>query len=150
MVAAAVVVGRGVRGLPAGGHLGASERRIVELRRVVHDQLAAQRLHAVDVGDPRPMRSRIRAVRGLQLPVANDVLPVTRDRAVARDVAYQRGGVLELRLRERILRRKAGVLDPNCEVVALHAVPPALMTFFFNDTAPPEVYPLSLHDALPI
>src|SRR3712207_6931860 len=22
--------------------------------------------------------------------------------------------------------------------------------FFFNDTAPPEIYPLSLHDALPI
>src|ERR1041384_5787135 len=23
-------------------------------------------------------------------------------------------------------------------------------SFFFNDTAPPEIYPLSLHDALPI
>src|SRR2546427_2828850 len=25
-----------------------------------------------------------------------------------------------------------------------------LFFFFFNDTAPPEIYPLSLHDALPI
>src|SRR5256886_10268517 len=26
----------------------------------------------------------------------------------------------------------------------------ALFFFFFNDTAPPEIYPLPLHDALPI
>src|SRR3712207_8863968 len=26
----------------------------------------------------------------------------------------------------------------------------ALVCFFFNDTAPPEIYPLSLHDPLPI
>src|ERR1022692_3570553 len=26
----------------------------------------------------------------------------------------------------------------------------ARIFFFFNDTAPPEIYPLSLHDALPI
>src|SRR3712207_9096501 len=25
-----------------------------------------------------------------------------------------------------------------------------ISAFFFNDTAPPEIYPLSLHDALPI
>src|SRR2546422_11584154 len=27
---------------------------------------------------------------------------------------------------------------------------PSLLFFFFNDTATPEIYPLSLHDALPI
>src|SRR5476651_563495 len=27
---------------------------------------------------------------------------------------------------------------------------PGLQSFFFNDTARPEIYPLSLHDALPI
>src|SRR5437867_6144731 len=29
-------------------------------------------------------------------------------------------------------------------------LPPLLFFFFFNDTAPPEIYTLSLHDALPI
>src|SRR5438093_6888091 len=29
-------------------------------------------------------------------------------------------------------------------------VPPVLLFFFFNDTAPTEIYTLSLHDALPI
>src|SRR3990170_4757340 len=28
--------------------------------------------------------------------------------------------------------------------------PVSLLMFFFNDAAPPEIYPLSLHDALPI
>src|SRR5438552_16874057 len=28
--------------------------------------------------------------------------------------------------------------------------PPSIITFFFNDTATPEIYTLSLHDALPI
>src|SRR5206468_10230585 len=30
------------------------------------------------------------------------------------------------------------------------AYPRCLLLFFFNDTAPPEIYTLSLHDALPI
>src|SRR2546426_6363529 len=32
----------------------------------------------------------------------------------------------------------------------MHPRPSGLCFFFFNDTATPEIYPLSLHDALPI
>src|SRR6202521_588497 len=35
-------------------------------------------------------------------------------------------------------------------VRAPHARPPIVCFFFFNDTAPTEIYTLSLHDALPI
>src|SRR5256885_12769018 len=34
--------------------------------------------------------------------------------------------------------------------VGLTPTPAVLFFFFFNDTAPPEIYPLPLHDALPI
>src|SRR5256885_8545266 len=34
--------------------------------------------------------------------------------------------------------------------VGLSSCPPVPFFFFFNDTAPTEIYPLSLHDALPI
>src|SRR5256885_15869133 len=45
--------------------------------------------------------------------------------------------------------------DPNTNVTITiffsHTVfSPALFFFFFNDPAPPETYPLPLHDALPI
>src|SRR5215218_2915276 len=52
-----------------------------------------------------------------------------------------------------------GVGDAVCDrlvgiehVVEQREVPPVLpvLCFFFNDTAPPEIYTLSLHDALPI
>src|SRR5207253_11344134 len=32
----------------------------------------------------------------------------------------------------------------------MHSIPIAFTSFFFNDTAPTEIYTLSLHDALPI
>src|SRR3989441_11043854 len=32
----------------------------------------------------------------------------------------------------------------------MHLVPCSFFFFFFNDPAPPEIYPLPLHDALPI
>src|SRR5260221_384966 len=35
------------------------------------------------------------------------------------------------------------------EVTIAAAVDPRTGSFFFNDTAPTEIYPLSLHDALP-
>src|SRR2546429_5763476 len=36
-------------------------------------------------------------------------------------------------------------------LLSVHAPsPPPLSFFFFNDPAPPEIYPFSLHDALPI
>src|ERR1022692_474391 len=34
--------------------------------------------------------------------------------------------------------------------LGLASLPPSLFFFFFNDTATPEIYPLSLHDPLPI
>ena len=73
------------------------------------------------------MRSGIGAIRRLQLPVPHDVLPVARDVAVAGDVTHQRGRCVELRVGEGILRREAGVLDPDREVVALHPVEPAVV-----------------------
>src|SRR6202161_4056319 len=36
------------------------------------------------------------------------------------------------------------------EVVILRSASRTLLIFFFNDTATPEIYPLSLHGALPI
>src|ERR1043165_7094679 len=57
------------------------------------------------------------------------------------------------RARDRRLRRRPGqaLLDRkstrlNSSHVALSRMP----SFFFNDPAPTELYPLSLHDALPI
>src|ERR1039457_2666780 len=56
-------------------------------------------------------------------------------------------------------------LDVACAVARLHQSPPRVLAiprrrpvderrhplfFFFNDTAPTEIYTLSLHDALPI
>src|SRR5256885_16634167 len=35
-------------------------------------------------------------------------------------------------------------------ITSLVFLPPLFLFFFFNDPAPPETYPLSLHDALPI
>src|SRR5437899_2648076 len=99
----AVVVGRGVRRRPRGWHRRRREGGIVEGGRVVHHRFSAQRLHTMDVGDPRPVRPRVGAGRGLQLPVTHDVLPVARDAAVARHVARERGGRLELGGGERAL-----------------------------------------------
>src|SRR6266702_8715293 len=53
------------------------------------------------------------------------------------------------------LARKIGLDVGSCSdaVVQIdHSGDPALefFHFFFNDTAPPEIYTLSLHDALPI
>ena len=59
--------------------------------------------------------------------MGDDVLPVARDPAVARDVAHQRRGRLDLGRGERVLRREPRVLDPDGEVVALHAVQPAVV-----------------------
>src|SRR5690606_41774997 len=36
------------------------------------------------------------------------------------------------------------------KLILLFMTSPASLFFFFNDTAPPEIYTLSLHDALPI
>src|SRR5262249_61491912 len=46
----------------------------------------------------------------------------------------------------RRTRRRAVSHSPRC----LFSYPPSLSFFFFNDTATPEIYTLSLHDALPI
>src|SRR3954449_13273673 len=47
--------------------------------------------------------------------------------------------------------RLVGVdLLPHVQVGAGPFVCALVLFFFFNDTAPPEIYPLSLHDALPI
>src|SRR3989475_4216176 len=37
-----------------------------------------------------------------------------------------------------------------CRLVSSLYLSLSFFFFFFNDTAPPEIYPLSLHDALPI
>src|ERR1039457_3492311 len=65
--------------------------------------------------------------------------------------------VLEKRHRQRQLvdtgeRRPGHRVQSDCEISAhmlLHQLPVPLF-FFFNDTATTEIYPLSLHDALPI
>src|ERR1039457_6014435 len=40
--------------------------------------------------------------------------------------------------------------EPEVSACAPSALPGGRCFFFFNDTAPTEIYPLSLHDALPI
>src|ERR1022692_860048 len=50
-------------------------------------------------------------------------------------------------------KTKHTIFHRNCPRAPPHADTcprPASSDFFFNDTAPPEIYPLSLHDALPI
>src|SRR5205814_569368 len=101
--AAAVVAGRRIRRGPRGRYCRRRDRRIVERCRVVHHDFSAQRLHPMEIRDPRPVRPRVGAVRGLELPVPHDVLPVARDPAVAGHVARQRRGRLELRGGEGVL-----------------------------------------------
>src|ERR1035438_1817318 len=59
-----------------------------------------------------------------------------------------------------LARRRAGKRRPLAWPVQVHrgllqrelrsVPPPQVLVFFFNDTATTEIYPLSLHDALPI
>ena len=107
--------------------MGSGDAGIVVAGGVVDDDLAARRLNPMDVGDPRPVGSGVLTVLRLQLSVGQDVLPVARDAAVARQIADERGRGRELRGGERGLRREARVLDAHREVVALHAVQPALV-----------------------
>src|SRR5215475_6924421 len=51
-------------------------------------------------------------------------------------------------LRVRVQRAAEGLVGPGA--VALRIGGAAQLRFFFNDTATPEIYTLSLHDALPI
>src|SRR5690242_14979344 len=53
-----------------------------------------------------------------------------------------------LRLEEWLSSRDAGPEEVYARTVLLDELDAAL--FFFNDTAPTEIYTLSLHDALPI
>src|SRR3989304_2683364 len=53
----------------------------------------------------------------------------------------------------RCVRCRIGSPNPHRERKQLKSHPrlqPHLLFFFFNDTATTEIYPLSLHDALPI
>src|SRR6202047_2705154 len=55
--------------------------------------------------------------------------------------------------RELVAQRHDTIVYPRAPPpVSLHAKArsASFCFFFFNDTAPPEIYPLSLHDALPI
>src|ERR1017187_4337990 len=68
---------------------------------------------------------------------------------------YLKRRLAELGLLDRIYRTKANCLR-ICEAGPIAVVYPegawyhACVLFFFNGTAPAEIYPLSLHDALPI
>src|SRR4051795_4858665 len=62
-----------------------------------------------------------------------------------------RGGARSVALGDDAAHRACGVrcfhCDAPCALVALFLRPPF---FFFKDPAPPEIYPLPLHDPLPI
>src|SRR6202022_730939 len=67
-----------------------------------------------------------------------------RATAITRQCVY--GAASSRALSSRVLSRSRGLdaVRPRC------ARAPRCLVFFFNDTATPEIYPLSLHDALPI
>src|SRR3954465_2342549 len=50
--------------------------------------------------------------------------------------------------RRRNVHARSGALERGAPELRYDRVPRCF--FFFNDPAPPEIYPLSLHDALPI
>src|SRR5207302_8655594 len=86
-----------------------------------------QRLHTMEVRDPRPVWPRVRTVSGLQLPVTHDVLPVARDSAIARYIARKRRRRLELRGGDGVLSGVPRVLDPLLEMVALNSAEPSVV-----------------------
>src|ERR1017187_9556216 len=67
------------------------------------------------------------------------------------DIGHDCDGACHL-LRRRLRFSVSGDVHLACQPVAAFAVSMAVCAagFFFNDTATPEIYTLSLHDALPI
>src|SRR6202041_2436528 len=55
-----------------------------------------------------------------------------------------------LKKKKTPLRQMCKQLRPPFPKVSIAVVVWGFFSFFFNDTAPPEISPLSLHDALPI
>src|SRR6266705_3825508 len=99
-----------------------------------------QAFHFID-----EMRSKLddELVRICEIPA-----PPFKEEARAREIArrFEEIGLLEVRLDEEgnVIAERPGLSSEPRVIVSAHLV------FFFTDTATTEIYPLSLHDALPI